>query len=264
MKRTHSAARLLVATLFALSALGWAQQSGDEFHWTGKLAAEQVVEIKNVNGAIDVTGATGDQVEVTAIRSGPDKDQVHVEAVKGPEGMIFCAVYPGGTCAAGSSSHSYVHDVHAKVDFDVRIPRNLRLTATNVNGRVQADGIGRYVKASSVNGAVDVSTDAWAEVSSVNGSIHARMGRGDWPGTLKISTVNGGINLDMPASLNSDVNFSSVNGRLSSDFPVTMSSANGLRWGPKSMHGRIGNGGRELDVSSVNGSVEIRRGGAGL
>ena len=115
--------------------------------------------------------------------------------------------------------------------------------------------MGRFVRASTVNGSVRVSTKAWAELSSVNGSIDASMGRADWTGTLKISTVNGSVKLEMPGDMNADVRFRSVNGRLNTDFPLSVSGSLGGR----KVEGRIGNGGRELVVETVNGNVELKR-----
>jgi len=131
---------------------------------------------------------------------------------------------------------------------------NIRFAATSINGGVTAENMGRFVRANSVNGSVHVSTKQWAEVSSVNGSIEANMGSADWTGTLKISTVNGSINLRMPSELNADVRFSSVNGRLESDFPLTMSG----KFGGRRVEGRIGSGGRELVVDTVNGSLRLK------
>ena len=266
MKRACSVVAIALALVFAASSTGWAQtQSGDEWRWTGRLNPDQLLQIKNVNGSIEADGVNGETIEVTAYKSGEDKDQVRVELVNSPEGITICAVYPGhgNRCEAGDSYHQEVHDVHAKVEFTLKVPRNLRFEATTVNGKVRAEELGRFVRASTVNGNVTVSTDAWAKASSVNGSVHVRMGRADWDGTLKISTVNGSIELEVPASLNTDVRFSAVNGSLESDLPLTISSQSG-RWGPKKLEGRIGNGGRELNVNTVNGSLHIRSGRAGI
>ena len=45
-----------------------------------------------------------------------------------------------------------------------------------------------------------------------------------------------------------------VHGGINSDFPMTLSG----RWGPRHASGTIGNGGRDLRASSVNGSIELR------
>jgi hypothetical protein len=65
----------------------------------------------------------------------------------------------------------------------------------------------------------------------------------------------------MPVDTNAEVHFSSVNGNLDSDFPLNV---RGMAFGPKNLHGTIGNGGRELDVSTVNGSLRIRKGKAAM
>src|SRR5437899_614364 len=69
------------------------------------------------------------------------------------------------------------HGDRTKVNFTVRLPENLRFAGQSVNGDVKAQDMGRFVRASTVNGSVRVSTKAWAELSSVNGSIDASMSR---------------------------------------------------------------------------------------
>lgn len=69
MKRTTILAAVAAA---ALTVPALAAQ--DEFHWTGKVAAGAAVEIKGVNGGIVATGATGGEVEVTAVKKGRKSD----------------------------------------------------------------------------------------------------------------------------------------------------------------------------------------------
>lgn len=80
-------------------------------------------------------------------------------------------------------------------------------------------------------------------------------------GTLKIESVNGSIELDLPGDLNAQVKFSSLNGRIDSDFPLTVS--NGWPVG-HSASATLGKGGRELEIKTVNGNVEIRKRSAGI
>jgi DUF4097 and DUF4098 domain-containing protein YvlB len=149
------------------------------------------------------------------------------------------------------------------VDFTVRVPRNLRFSASNVNGRVRAEDLGRPVKVNTVNGGIEVSSSSWVSATSVNGAVRVSMGSADWDGKLKINTVNGSIVLDMPVDLSAEVSFSSVNGSLTSDFPLNVQGG-AFNHGPKRLRGTIGNGGRELDVSTVNGSLQIHKGKAGM
>jgi len=101
-----------------------------------------------------------------------------------------------------------------------------------------------------------VSAAGTARGTTVNGSVVATVGKAGWSGTLEFSTVNGGIKLTLPSDLDADVDASTVNGSIDSDFPITVQG----RMRPREFHGRIGKGGRKLELSTVNGSIELRKG----
>ncbi|HSB75449.1 MAG TPA: DUF4097 family beta strand repeat-containing protein [Terriglobales bacterium] len=257
--------RFLVIPLALFAMAAWAQDQGREFHWKGKLAADQVVEIKDVNGTIEADTAAGDEVEITAHKSGPRAEEVQVKVVPSSQGVTICAIYPGSPgsteCKPGGQWHAHNRGGdQTKVDFTVRMPKNLRFSGQNINGDVRAKNLGGAVRAETVNGSIHVSTSAWAQAQTVNGSIEARMGNAAWDGVLKISTVNGSVNLEMPDDLNAEVKFSSVNGRIDSDFPLTVRGG----FVGHSARGTIGKGGRELVISTVNGSVGLKKAAGGI
>ena len=260
--------RSVIATVaLALASLCWGgvasaedqgTDNGREFHWTGKLPAEDVLVIKNINGDINATGASNsDEIEVTAEKTGEDAQDVRIQVVKLNDGILICALYPGFFNSGNCESDSHVGNRHnnAKVTFTVHMPQNLRFTGKNVNGSVNATSMGRYVEATSVNGSIQVSTQSWASASSVNGSIEARLGRTDWSGNLEFKTVNGSVRLELPANANTELDFKSVNGHLDSDFPLTVQGSIGMH----SVHGTLGSGGRSLEIKTVNGSGDLRK-----
>ena len=232
----------------------------DHFSWKQKLAPEQVIEIRGVSGDIRAEGYNGNEVQVTADKSGRDADEVRIVVVPSEQGVTICALYPSrdrdreNTCEPGGG-HMNTRDTRARVDFRVKVPQNIRFIGSTVNGSVEATGLGRWAKVGSVNGSLRVETAAWAEASTVNGSINARFGRADWPGRLHLSTVNGRIELEIAGELNADVDTSSVNGSVETDFPITIQGR--MRRG--SLRGTIGKGGRELELNTVNGDMEIRK-----
>jgi hypothetical protein len=254
-------------TLLALLGLGlsaavaWGQDQGREFHWSGKLAADQLVQVKGVNGNIDAEAGGGDQIEVTAEKSGPDADRVKIEVVTGGDGVIICAIYPGSSSSCSPSWHANnVRGDDTKVHFAIRMPKNLRFSGQSVNGDVTAKAMGRFVRGQSVNGSVRISTSAWGEAETVNGSIRVKMGSADWTGTLTFKSVNGSVEVDLPDDLSADVRFKSLNGRITSDFPITISGG----FVGQTAKGRVGNGGRELSIETVNGGVELKKAGGGI
>lgn len=250
---------LLGVVLFANVA--WAQDQGREFHWSDKLAADQLVQVKGVNGNIDAEAGEGDQIEVTAEKSGPDAERVKIQVASSSDGVVICAIYPGSSESCAPSWHPRnVRGDDTKVHFTIHMPKNLRFSGQNVNGDVNAKGMGRFVRGETVNGSVQISTSAWADAETVNGSIRAKMGNSDWPGSLSFKSVNGSIEIELPDDLKADVKFKSLNGHINSDFPITISGG----FIGQSARGRVGSGGRELSIETVNGSVEIKKARGGI
>jgi hypothetical protein len=235
----------------------------NDFRWRGRLAAGRVVEIKGVNGGIDAEPSASGEVEVVAEKSARrgDASGVRVEVVEHAEGVTICAVYPStdadkpNVCAPGGGGRMNVRNNDTQVEFKVRVPAGVRFTGRTVNGDVEAEGLGADVEAMTVNGSVKVSTTGLARAMTVNGSISASMGRADWSDELQFHTVNGGIELSFPASLSTTVEAETVNGEIESDFPMTVTG----RFSKRHLTATIGGGGRELNLKTVNGSVQIRR-----
>ncbi len=78
-----------------------------------------------------------------------------------------------------------------------------------------------------------------------------------WPDSLEFTTVNGEISLDLPATVNTEIKADTFNGEISSDFPLSLLN----RTSRKHLSGRIGNGGRELILKTLNGGISLRRAG---
>jgi hypothetical protein len=253
---------LLIATMAALPWPAFAVEG--DFHWSGRLNPGQSVEIKGVNGVIHAEYTSASDVQVDARKSARRSDisSVRVEAVPHSGGVTICSVYPsdGGRpneCRPGNEGRMSTRDNDVKVDYTVHVPKGVRLIAKTVNGEVTALNLQSDVDAHTVNGRVQVSTTGLASAHTVNGGIEASLGASTWDDTLEFTTVNGGVRLSLPPGISADVKASVVNGGISTDFPLTISG----RWGPKSINGRIGNGGRSLKVTTVNGGIELRSNG---
>ena len=75
-------------------------------------------------------------------------------------------------------------------------------------------------------------------------------------GDLEYSTVNGSITIVVPDNLDADLDMRTVNGSLSADFPITLTG----RVNPRHLRATIGKGGRRIKFSTVNGSIDIKKG----
>jgi Putative adhesin len=256
-QRVWTLALLVLATGPALAA------AQGEFHWKGNIAAGKAIEIKGVNGDVSAVAGSGD-VEVTAVKHAhrSDPDEVKIEVVPSEDGVTICAVYPSdgrreNSCEPGEHNHTNTHDNDVRVDFTVHVPAGVRFVGKTVNGGVDATDLRSDVDANTVNGSIRISTSGSAEAQTVNGSIVASLGRGTWSDGLDFRTVNGGITLDLPANLSAEVRAQTVNGDIVTDFPLTVTG----RLGPRKLNGTIGNGGRRLELATVNGTIRLRKAG---
>jgi Putative adhesin len=261
--------RLLSASFvlaLATPALIAQEQQGRDFRWEGAVASGRWVKLQNINGGVEVVAASGDRVEVTAIKRGRrgDPDEVRIEVTRygtNDENVLICAIWGDATCdESGYRSNRRRNRDHddndIEVEFTVRLPRGVNIDVGTVNGSVDVRGVTGEVNASSVNGGVDAISDGGpVTATTVNGSIRASMrtlGRGD----LEFSTVNGSITVELPEQLDADLRMTTVNGTLSSrDFPLTVTG----RFNPQNMRATIGRGGTRLSFTTVNGNVELRK-----
>src|SRR2546427_1850702 len=205
----------LTFAFLAGAAVSAQAQAQGEFHWTGRLAAGKRLEIKGVNGNVRAAGtAAGGQVEVSAAKHGnrSDPESVEIKVVTTAHGLHICALTPTplrarheNECTPGSHWSSNTDDNDVSVDFEVRVPAGVKFYGHTVNGEVEAEHLGADVWAYTVNGSVRVSTTGYAEATTVNGSIAAALGRAGWTDEVEFRTVNGGINLELPASLSAEI-----------------------------------------------------------
>lgn len=256
----------LVGTLLALGTAVAGAQESTTWDWRGELGAGRTVYLRNINGAVRIEAGTGNTVEVQAVkrwRRG-DPDEVRIEARMAGSGngdVIICALW-GERAACDESGYNSNRDRRTSsrnddvsVQFTVRVPANARVDASTVNGELVIGGVNGSIEASTVNGDVEALSNAGrVRASTVNGSILVRTTVPE-SDDLEYSTVNGSVTLELPASTNADVHLSTVNGRISTDFPMTLDG----NINPRRIRATIGNGGPRLRVSTVNGSVRLRK-----
>ena len=246
----------MIAAVLLLLAVAPVSAQDSTWTWQKPIAAGKMLRIKNIQGDISATPASGSEAQVIArIRSGTrGARDVKIDVVESSKGVTICAIYED-TNDCEPSGRTYSNGEHNdRVHFEVRVPRGVDLNISTVSGDVEATGMTADVSAASVSGGVRIETAGFAHASSVSGSVYVKMGRADWEGTLSLTTVSGDITLEVP-ELNATVSFNTVSGDLDSDWPITLTSSGSRR----NLNGTIGSGGRKLSFTTVSGDVELIR-----
>jgi hypothetical protein len=262
---THSSRAALAAFLLVLPASLSAQDRQNEraFTLSERVPAREWVRIRNVNGEIRVSPSSSDKVEITATKSwrrgNPSEVRIVRQKTSGG-GILVCAFWTeNATCSEdgySSRNEGRSRNNDVAVDFDVRVPKGVRVGVWSVNGQVSVDGATDEVVAGTVNGTVDATSSGGPVTSSsVNGNVHARMGRLTGDDDLNFSTVNGSVIAEFGTDIDADIELATVNGRFQTDWPVTITG----RVDPRHLRATLGKGGRRIKLSTVNGNVELRK-----
>jgi len=250
MNRVLSAGVVLSAALAVSGCVhgDWGHNVRASVTETRDLASGGRFSLENTNGQVEVAGWDEDRVSIEAVKRAANEralDELKIEIDAEADHVRVRSRHSRRRWFGGSG----------RVDYHVKVPRTVRVTVSNVNGRVEVAGITAEVEASTVNGSVEVQDAAEVDASAVNGSVEASLGSLDPEGRSTLRTTNGSVRLTLPRDANAEIEARTVNGGIGCDFDV-----DGGRKTKRKLEGRIGTGGARFDIRTVNGSVSIDRG----
>lgn len=246
----------------------------EDFHWSGRLAQGEQIQVNDIIGDIRAEPTEGDEVTVTGIYSG--RNDVRVEVVRRREGVVICTVYAdagrgrgsryddddddsGPRDACSQRSMRMNDDDPGRVRFIVRVPAGVKLVANTVSGDVETQRLRGPVVARSVSGNVRVASAGPVEAASVSGDVYAALGQ--MPShDLQFRSVSGSVTLEIPSGIDADFRAQTLSGSIDSDFPLQRDRDRGgwVHVGEQA-HATLGRGGPSLSVTTVSGDVVLRR-----
>lgn len=210
--------------------------------------------ISNVNGSITITGESGNNVEILAIKKADNEEEleeIEIEISHSANEIIIETEVgkSDGWFSSGNNS--------GQVKYEITLPTGTQLDSVDtVNGGVNISGISGEVVAETVNGGIDV-TDLTgdANLSTVNGGIDAKFARLEGQQSVKAETVNGRISITLPSNADVRVSADTLNGSINGrDFGLVTDKG----FVGSDLNGDIGNGSARLNIDTVNGSIKIR------
>lgn len=253
-------------------ALAQDSNTKNAFSWSGEIKPDHWIRVRNLSGSIIVEPSSGDKVEVQAVehwrRGDPSMVRFTTQKVgPGDDDVLICALWGQNSDCDEHGYHSHSDEDYGgrrnndvEVQFHVRVPRGVRVAMNTVNGSVHVDGATAEVVAGSVNGEVDVATSGGpVSATTVNGTVRANVGAVGNDDDMNFGTVNGSVIVTLPPDLSADVDVSTLNGSVNTDFPLSVTG----RIERRHVNAHIGKpgGGARIRLRTVNGSVELRKGG---
>lgn len=277
----------------------------EDFHYSYPQNAGGRFSLDNFNGSVEITGWDQNTVDVSGTKYAESQDllsQMRVEALNSGNAVSVKTTRPDvhhGNCGAKYIVHvprrTELEDVHSS-NGSLRvedIEGNAHLTTSNgsvhlgrVRGNVEARSSNGSIEVQDVKGDVNFRTsnggvhgenvEGGFEAETSNGTIRVHLHDTEAGRPIRLSTSNGGIDLQVDATRQNDVVASTSNGPITVRMPAGTSASlhastnsNGsvrsdfdilLHGGEISKHrmdGTIGGGGPKFELTTSNGNIAL-------
>jgi DUF4097 and DUF4098 domain-containing protein YvlB len=237
-------------------------------------ARPKTLKCSILNGAITVKGYDGKDAIVEAHARG---SKMHRRAGEPTGGMRRLELNTTGLSAEESDNVVVVgtHSMNEDIEVTIQVPvaTSLKLSLTN-GGDIVVDRISGDVEVNNTNGAAHIThVSGSAIVHALNGKVTVSLDRVTADKAMSFSSLNGDIDVTLPADVKAKVKMKSDNGEIYSDFDVRLDGASRQpivednRTGKgkyrvrfdKGVYGAINGGGPEMQFTTFNGNVYIRK-----
>ena len=241
---------LLIAGIVLLASPSYASITNRQtFEHSYPLAPGGSFLLENVNGSVQVEGWDRDEVEVEAVKTadndGQDLERVKIDVDSAPGKVSVHTRYPKG------------EGVEVAVEYHVHVPYRVLLGSIGtVNGSVVVRGVNGGGDLRSVNGNVEVTNSAGRfSAKTTNGDLRLELRQVLDGAPMNLETVNGSVVLGLPRDAKANLKVLSMNGEFYSELPVVTSTPDAPA--THAYHGKLGTGGGEISVRTVNGGVRL-------
>jgi DUF4097 and DUF4098 domain-containing protein YvlB len=231
------------------------------------------IEVSLINGGITVTGYSGKEVIVTAHTQ---MEKIDAESAKRKNGLRRLQYNASGlTIEEDNNTMSIgVQSLKHSIDLSIQVPTNTNLQLGCVNnGDIEVKDVRGDIEVNNVNGGVTLENVSGSAVAhALNKDLIVTFSQVEAGKAMSFSSLNGDIDVTLPANVKANVKMKSDNGEIYSDFDIDLASSTNKIVEEKSkkgqykvsideyLYGTINGGGAEFLFSSFNGDIYIRKG----
>src|SRR6266516_921769 len=256
LMRTHSRAN---SSANPSSAAGSASNGDarEEIRRSYQLPPNAQVTIAGINGKVEIQTSETDTAEVYVLRTADSRDSLDRR-------RVVIAQTPSSLTVRAESNHvsfwarfcAHLWGRNPNEEVTIKAPRRIVLLVKGINGRVNSGEVDGPVEAKGINGRVELGqVKGSVKGSGVNGNISVGLKDLDLPG-VQVNGINGSIELRLANGVNADLVAKGMNGRVRSEIPEVIIDKGDYG---SSYFARIGTGGAPINVSGINGNVQLTR-----
>jgi hypothetical protein len=232
------------------------------------------VQVHLMNGPIMVRGADVKEITVEARGGTPLRDNRRPDPKA--QGMKRLDAGAGSGINVDEQNNSVTIKsglLMGNADLTITVPRRCSLQLKTMQGRIAAQNVVGEIDVNTMTGDIDLKNVSGSVLAhSLNGPITVTMDRVDSVKAMSFSTLNGDIDVTLPATTRANVKMKTDNGEIYSDFDVKLASNTSVVTNDslredgryrirldRTLHGTINGGGPDIQFTSFNGKIYIRR-----
>jgi DUF4097 and DUF4098 domain-containing protein YvlB len=223
----------LALTLLIPTTSASAQKETETIDRTVSIGPNGSLKLKNFSGDVRVTGTTGSDVVIHAVRRATRERLDHIKLEINSSGSSV-------TIEANKRDSNWEERNNnvVETDFDIKVPVGTQLDLYSFSGRLDVTGVSGRIEAQTFSGDIELNVAGSKQLQGMD-----------------VETFSGEIRAKVPADSSATVEFSSFSGSVDSDIPITMRSSRGKR-----VSGNIGSSsGPTLKFHTFSGDLRITK-----
>jgi DUF4097 and DUF4098 domain-containing protein YvlB len=195
------------------------------------MPAGGTLRLKTFSGRVKITGGSGDQLVVHAVR----------RATRDRLDDIKLEITQSGSTIEVDANHRLVerrNDNVVETDFEITVPARTRLDVKTFSAPVTVIGVNGSQNIDGFSSDVIIESTDFADGNDID-----------------INTFSGNVRLRLPGNAKGNIDFNSFSGRFESDLPVTLNTSS-----RRNFRGTLNGGGNgDFRLKTFSGDVSIRR-----
>ena len=209
------------------------------------------VEIRNVNGAIEVESGTGNTVEVVAKKSA--RGATPEDAKRNLERLEIVDQSDASSVKVETKTGGNFFGGHGSITYVVRVPTGRRLHFSTVNGGVELNSVSGEITAEATNGGVRGRNVSGSIVATTtNGGVEVDVAQLGEQGA-RLECTNGGVGIRLPADARASISASVSNGGIDTS-GIKLDTTESTR---RRLEAKLNGGGVPVKLEGVNGGIRI-------
>ncbi|MCE7060449.1 hypothetical protein [Dyadobacter sp. CY343] len=231
------------------------------------------LKVNLLNGSIRISGYAGKDVVIEATSKGSDNsDKPKDEQASGMRRIVASNGIQLTATEENNAITVSTKFVNKTMNLHIKVPQKFGLKATTVNdGNIIVENVSGELEIANVNGDITLTNVAGSAVANtINGALKATFKTIDSNSPMAFSTLNGNVDVTLPAAAKFDVKIKSDRGEIYSDFDISIDKSQPQATRSKQdgmfqvsvedwVKGKVNGGGSEIMIKNMNGNIYVRK-----